>query len=126
MKFIYFLLALPFNSNSNEKNNPKIKTQIYGDHNDLTNIEPELFGDYRKLYKTGYCEPYMNHTDDSDEKMQKIKLHFYKFSLLKQLQSNISIYDKLTIINDHELSQKYNLTPSIISGGLLDDWEFEL
>lgn len=126
MKFIYFFLVLPFQGNSSKKFKLPFNTGNKACHKELTNVEPELFGDYRKHYKTGYCEPYMNHTDDSKEKMEKINLHFHRFFVLKQLESNISIYDKLNIVDHYDLNTKYNLNPNIFSGGLLEDWEFEL
>ena len=76
-------------------------------------------------YKGGYNEVEFNHPDDSVERLYKINEMFNKKKLLLLLESNsVSQNEKLELIKRDINPPSY--VPSIISGGLMDDWEFNL
>lgn len=57
--------------------------------------------------------------------ISKIKILYHKNNLLKRLESNISIYDKVKLAEDHFEINKvsyYNLT----AGGLCKNWLFDV
>jgi len=76
-------------------------------------------------YKGGYNEVEFNHPDDSVERLYKIKEIFNNKKLLLLLESNsVSQNDKLELIKRDINPPSY--VQSIMSGGLMDDWEFDL
>ena len=76
-------------------------------------------------YRSGDNEAIFNDPDDSEEKLYRIKEIFNKKKLLLLLESNtISQNDKLDLINKDINPLSYS--PSIMAGGLMDDWDFDL
>lgn len=75
----------------------------------------------RKSYMTGYDERfYFDKIDFEEPSLEEIMKNNLQFDLLKQLYQNISIIEKLDIINKYtrDIIIIYNIT----KGGLYDDW----
>ena len=53
---------------------------------------------------------------------ERIYTIFYKNTLLQKLLSNISIFEKEKLVEEHNILS--NTVTNITAGGLLDDWEF--
>lgn len=76
-------------------------------------------------YKSGYCEPIFENAEENKEKLAEIGVYLHKKKVLNSLlNKKISILDKIKLIErDTEiLDEKY--ASNIMSGGLLNDWEF--
>ena len=56
--------------------------------------------------------------------LEKINTYFEKQKILKQLESNISIHDKINIIKDNYIFNN-TLSTDITAGGLMDDFNYE-
>ena len=77
-------------------------------------------------YKSGYCEPVFENADENKEKLAEISAFLHKKKIFNSLlNKKISVLDKIKLIErDTEiLDEKYG--SNIMSGGLLDDWNFE-
>jgi len=79
--------------------------------------------------------PYMgmdercNNTSESDiEVLRRVEEHYEKFKLLKYLEKNtISISDKVKAIEKSNIYDFHStFLPNINSGGLFDDWLYEI
>lgn len=78
-------------------------------------------------YKNGYCEPIFENAHENKEKLAEIGIYLHKKKVLNSLlNKKFSILDKIKLIErDTEiLEDKY--ASNIMSGGLLEDWEFTL
>ena len=67
-----------------------------------------------------------NNLIDNDEKIFKINKYLEMKQILKTLENDkVGILDKLTIIKNYDLLE-YNIGNSLLEGGLLDDWNFNI
>jgi len=69
-----------------------------------------------------------NETSDLDlEMLDKIKMYNRKFKVLQQLEDErISIFDKIGLIEKEDINNFPMRSTNITSGGLFDDWDFDL
>ena len=91
----------------------------------LDNIETYKFLDGEAGTKLeGYDT--RNNLIDNDEKIFKINKYLEMKQILKTLENDkVGILDKLTIIKNYDLLE-YNIGNSLLEGGLLDDWNFNI
>jgi len=81
-------------------------------------FEKNVIGGYDGRYNSDVC------LETNDALINKIKLFYFKFGLLKSLESNeTSLITKLNLITENDLEiNKY--LPNITAGGLFKDWNF--
>ena len=95
-------------------------------HQELTNITI----DDNLYYKRGYNEAYFIDDCDSLEQLYKIYDIYEKEYMLKNLESSqLSVYDKIDIIKKYNIIDNINennIGINLISGGLMNDWNFSL
>lgn len=91
----------------------------------LDNIETYKFLDGEAGTKLeGYDT--RNNLIDNDEEIFKINKYLEMKQILKTLENDkVGILDKLTIIKNYDLLE-YNIGNSLLEGGLLDDWNFNI
>ncbi len=83
--------------------------------------------DYEDIRKTGLDERVskMNNIIEN-ELLEKIQENFHKKQLLDILENNqISIIQKMDILNQYLFYNTTSLHSNLFAGGLLDDWDFE-
>ena len=83
-----------------------------------TSIRPEL-----EIDSQGLDERFPE-KENKRKEIHKILKNYEKIELLKKLQSNISIQDKLDIIEKNDYSSTYKST-NMKGGGLLNEWDFD-
>lgn len=83
-----------------------------------TSIRPEL-----EIDRQGLDERFPE-KENKRKEIHKILKNYEKIELLKKLQSNISIQDKLDIIEKNDYSSTYKST-NMKGGGLLNEWDFD-
>jgi hypothetical protein len=72
------------------------------------------------IYKhNGYDQRFDNETGD----ISKIKTSFHKYNLLKKLESNISVIEKIIMAKEY-LEEDTIKSYDIFAGGLMNDWNF--
>jgi len=87
--------------------------------------------DVEDIIKTGLDERVSKmNTIDSDkvnnELLEKIQENFHKKQLLDILENNqISIIQKMDILNQYLFYNTTSLHSNLFAGGLLNDWDFE-
>jgi hypothetical protein len=84
----------------------------------LSNIKPNL-----KEERNGLDERFPEEKPKIKE-IYRILKNYEKMEMLKKLQSNIPIQDKLDIIEKNDYSSTYKMFDKK-AGGLMNDWEFE-
>ena len=108
------------------------KKYLFYSHSELTQQNDlKSFHDFNNflnmsyLYKSGFDMRYIENTTRLEMEEFLIKKHFYNKDLLNKLTSTlISQKEKLDIIKKEDiLSDQF--TPNILSGGLLDDFNFD-
>jgi hypothetical protein len=98
-------------NNQKLNNNKSVKTLLYFKDNIITN-------------NTGKDERYINFVKEEDCSLEKIKELFDKKKILNILQSNdVSIFTKLSLL---KLSEEEVKPFNIFSGGLLNDFKFDI
>ena len=101
-----------FHSSTNQTHE-NVTTSYFHHLQKITNI--------RKSYLTGYDERYYFHMVDFEEpSLEEIMKNKLQFDLLKQLYQNISIVEKIDIINKY--TQDMILIYNVTKGGLYNDW----
>tara|TARA_B100001063_G_scaffold62934_1_gene56960 strand:- start:857 stop:1198 length:342 start_codon:yes stop_codon:yes gene_type:complete len=83
--------------------------------------------DVEDIIKTGLDERVskMNNIIEN-ELLEKIQENFHKKQLLDILENNqISIIQKMDILNQYLFYNTTSLHSNLFAGGLLDDWDFE-
>ena len=92
---------------------------------DETGID-KLFLKYRNL--SGIDETYVKNETYDNELLEKIKISFIKFNLLKTLESsNISMNRKVDLLHENRhLFEKTQYVNNIKEGGLFKDWDFSM
>jgi len=73
---------------------------------------------------TGLDERFTLEYDNDKEIIYRIYKHNHNLSVLKKLQTQISIPEKIEIINHNDFSPSVRIT-SLKAGGLMNDWDFE-
>lgn len=77
-------------------------------------------------YKSGYCEPIFENADENKEKLAEIGVYLHKKKVLNSLlNKKISVLDKIKLIERDTEILEDKFASNIMSGGLLNDWEFE-
>ena len=72
----------------------------------------------------GVDERFTLEYDNDKEIIYRIYKHNHNLSVLKKLQSPISIPEKMKKINENDLSPSVRII-SLKAGGLMNDWDFE-
>jgi len=85
----------------------------------LSNIKPNL-----QEERNGLDERFPEKENGKIKEIHRILKNYEKMEMLKKLQSNIPIQDKLDIIEKNDYSSTYKPI-NMKEGGLLNDWEFE-
>ena len=83
--------------------------------------------DFEDIKKTGLDER-VSKLDNiiENELLEKIQENFYKKHLLDILENNqISIIQKMDILNQYLFYNTTSLHSNLFAGGLLNDWDFE-
>jgi len=83
--------------------------------------------DFEDIKKTGLDER-VSKLDNiiENELLEKIHENFHKKRLLDILENNqISIIQKMDILNQYLFYNTTSLHANLFAGGLLDDWDFE-
>tara|TARA_B110000305_G_scaffold232493_1_gene287546 strand:+ start:583 stop:933 length:351 start_codon:yes stop_codon:yes gene_type:complete len=83
--------------------------------------------DFEDIRKTGLDER-VSKLDNiiENELLEKIHENFHKKRLLDILENNqISIIQKMDILNQYLFYNTTSLHANLFAGGLLDDWDFE-
>ena len=111
---MYFLLL----SILNPINNKNILTNLKWD-------EPIPFIIEKKIDLNNIEESGDNSNDFNITQFHKINTCFEKQKILKKLESNISIHDKINIIKDNYIFNN-TLGTNITAGGLLNDFNFDI
>ena len=76
-------------------------------------------------YKNGYDTRYKI-LNETPQELETIKKHLMNNELLKTLENKKkSIFEKIDIIDKNNILN-HSMTPCLFSGGLLDDWGFNM
>lgn len=76
-------------------------------------------------YQNGYDSKYKL-LDEDPQELETIKKHLMNNELLKTLENKKkSIFEKIDIIDKNNILNQ-SMTPCLFSGGLLDDWGFNM
>ena len=123
MQILYLLFINTFNIFH------KQSTVIFG-HNELSIENPDynfsFFTNKTNSFNRGIDMRYKKNNIQNENELFNIKKFFYYKKILEQLNNTkISIYDKVTIIeNENIIDQKMGI--NLFKGGLLDDFNFEI
>lgn len=123
MQILYLLFINTFNIFH------KKSTVIFG-HNELPIENPDynfsFFINKTNSFNRGIDMHYKENQTQNENELFNIKKFFYYKKILNQINNtDISIYDKLNIIeNENILDRKMGI--NLFEGGLLDDFNFEI
>jgi len=111
----FFIYIQNFN-----KNNMHLKCEKYKTISDA-NITENIFD---KEYKKGFDMRYNIFYKDCENDLGRIKRNFRYKGILSYLQNkNNTIHNKIKLIQENDLLED-TLETNILSGGLLDDWDY--
>ena len=78
----------------------------------------------KNYLQRGGCDERIKLTYDEDKKMIGLIKNENNLNLLKKIQSNVSIQEKLDFIEKNDFTSSYKIF-DIKAGNLMNDWEFE-